>query len=77
MNGKEIVKSIMESQNVSNADLAHKLSVKPTAMWDRLNNTKTKDLNVSLLSSMVRVLGYKIQIVPNNRQLPDGGFEVE
>lgn len=77
MTGKEIVRSIMEAQSVSNADLAHKLSVKPTAMWDRLNNTKTKDLNVSLLSAMVRVLGYKIQIVPRNKQLPEGGFEVE
>lgn len=77
MTGKEIVKSIMEKQSVSNAEIAHRLSVKPTAMWDRLNNNKTKDLNVSLLSSMVRVLGYKIQIVPINKQLPDGGFEVE
>lgn len=77
MTGKEIVKTIMSSQSISNADIAHKLSVKPTAMWDRLNNTKTKDLNVSLLSAMVRVLGYKIQIVPMNKQLPDGGFEVE
>lgn len=77
MTGKEIVKKIMESQSVSNADLAHKLSVKPTAMWDRLNNNKIKDLNVALLSSMVRVLGYKIQIVPNNKQLPEGGYEVK
>lgn len=77
MTGKDIVKKIMEEQTVSNAELAHKLSVKPTAMWDRLNNAKSKDLNVSLLSSMVRVLGYKIQIVPTNKKLPDGGFEVE
>ena len=77
MTGKDIVKKIMEEQSVSNAELAHKVSVKPTAMWDRLNNAKSKDLNVSLLSSMVRVLGYKIQIVPVNKKLPDGGFEVE
>ncbi len=77
MTGKEIVKKIMEKQEVSNAELAHKVSVKPTAMWDRLNNVKIKDLNVSLLSQMVRALGFKIQIVPINRQLPDGGYEVE
>ena len=77
MTGKEIVKKIMEEQEVSNAELAHKLSVKPTAMWDRLNNTKAKDLNVSLLSSMVRTLGYKIQIVPTNRQVPKDGFEID
>ena len=77
MTGKDIVKKIMEEQSVSNAELAHKVSVKPTAMWDRLNNAKSKDLNVSLLSSMVRVLGYRIQIVPISKKLPDGGFEVE
>lgn len=77
MNGKEIVKKIMEEQSVSNAELAHKLSVKPTAMWDRLNNTKAKDLNVSLLNSMVRTLGYKIQIVPTGKQAPKDGFEID
>lgn len=77
MTGKEIVKKIMEEQEVSNAELAHKLSIKPTAMWDRLNNTTVKDLNVALLSSMVRTLGYKIQIVPSTKQVPKDGFEVE
>ena len=77
MTGKEIVKKIMEEQGVSNAEIAHKVSVKPTAMWDRLNNVKIKDLNVSLLSPMVRALGFKIQIVQINKKLPDGGFEVE
>ena len=77
MNGKEIVKKIMEEQSVTNAELAHKLSVKPTAMWDRLNNTKAKDLNVSLLNSMLRTLGYKIQIVPTSKQFPKDGFEID
>ena len=77
MTGKEIVKAIMEQQEVSNAELAHKVGIKPTAMWDRLNNTNTKDLNVALLSDMLRVLGYKIQIVPHGKQIPDGGYEVK
>lgn len=76
MTGKEIVKNIMEQQNVSNAELAHTVKIKPTAMWDRLNNTNSKDLNVSLLDDMVRALGYKIQVVPFNCKTPDGGFEV-
>lgn len=77
MTGKEIVRAIMEEQNVSNAELAHKVSIKPTAMWDRLNNTNSKDLNVALLGDMLRALGYKIQIVPYNKQTPDGGYEVK
>ena len=77
MTGKEIVKAIMEQQEVSNAEMAHKVGIKPTAMWDRLNNTSSKDLNVSLLNDMLRALGYKIQIVPFNKQTPDGGYEVK
>ena len=76
MTSKEIVKAIMEEQGLSNADLAHMVGIKPTAMWDRLNNTSIKDLNVALLRVMLRVLGYKIQIVPREKKLVDGGYEV-
>jgi predicted XRE-type DNA-binding protein len=83
MTGKEIVKSIMEQQNLSNAELAHMVGIKPTAMWDRLNNTNNKDLNVSSLCEMLRVLGYKVQIVPTTKNKADkpnpkdvGTFEV-
>lgn len=77
MTGKEIVKAIMNEQNVSNAELAHKVDIKPTAMWDRLNNTNSKDLNVSLLNDMLRALGYKLQAVPFNKQTPENGYEVK
>ena len=77
MTSKEIVKAIMEQKNVSNAELAHQVGIKPTAMWDRLNNTNSKDLNVALLSGMLRVLGYKIQIVPYNKQATEGIYEVK
>lgn len=77
MTGKEIVRAIMEEKNVSNAELAHQVGIKPTAMWDRLNNTNSKDLNVSLLSGMLRVLGYKIQIVPYNKKTAEGTYEVD
>ena len=77
MTGKEIVKKIMDEQSKTNADLAHRLGVKPTAMWDRLNNVKAKDLNTSLLNAMVKALDYKILIVPKDAKLPKGGFEID
>lgn len=77
MTSKEIVKAIMGEKNVSNAELAHQVGIKPTAMWDRLNNTNSKDLNVALLSEMLRVLGYKIQIVPYNKKTADDIYEVK
>ena len=84
MTGKEVVKTVMEKQEVSNAELARMVGIKATAMWDRLNNPTNKDLNVSSLCEMLRVLGYKIQIVPTTKDRPDkpnpkdvGTFEVK
>ena len=77
MTSKEIVRTIMEEKNISNAELAHQVGVKPTAMWDRLNNTNSKDLNVAVLSGMLRVLGYKIQIVPYDKKTGEGIYEVK
>ena len=77
MTSKEIVKTIMKQQEISNAELAHKVGIKPTAMWDRLNNTNSKDMNIAVLNDMLRTLGYKIQIVPFNKQTPEGGYEVK
>lgn len=77
MTGREIIKAIMEKVNVSNATLAHRLNVKPTAMWDRLNSSKIKDIPLATLDEMVRALDYKVLIVPSTSKCPKDGFEVE
>lgn len=77
MTGREIIKAIMEKVNVSNAILAHRLNVKPTAMWDRLNSNKVKDIPLATLDEMVRALDYKVLIVPSASKCPKDGFEVE
>lgn len=77
MTGREIIKAIMEKKNVSNAKMAHRMGIKPTAMWDRLNSSKIKDIPLATLDDMVRVLDYKVLIVPNESKCPKDGFEVE
>ena len=77
MTGREIIRAIMDKVNVSNATLAHRLNVKPTAMWDRLNSGKIKDIPLATLDEMVRALDYKVLIVPNTSKCPKDGFEVE
>ena len=64
MTGREIIKSIMEKQGLTNADMAKKCKISNAAMWDRVNSPKVKDIPLSILSDMLRVMGYKIQIVP-------------
>lgn len=84
MTGREIVKSIMEKQGVSNATMAKRLNISNAAMWDRVNSPKVKDIPLSILLDMLRVMDYKIQIVPVRKDSKDdpnpndvGIFEVK
>ena len=77
MKAREIIKLIMEKQEVSNACMADRLNITQAALWDRLNNKKVRDIPVSLLSEMLRALDYKVVIVPRSSRLPSDGYEVE
>ena len=76
MTTQEIIKELMEKENKTNSRFASDLEISQAALWDRLNNNKRKDFSVSVLSKMVRLLGYKIQIVPLSKQKPDDGYEL-
>ena len=77
MTTQEIIKDIMVKKGETNAGVASKLEISQAALWDRLNNSKRKDLSVSVLLKMLRLFEYKIQIVPRNKKLPDDGYEIE
>lgn len=77
MKAREIVKAIMENANITNATMASRLSLTPAALWDRLNTKKAKDIPVSTLNEMLKVLDYKIVIVPRETRVPTNGFTVE
>lgn len=77
MTTQEIIKELMVKENKTNARFASDLEISQAALWDRLNNSKRKDLSISVLSKMLRLLGYKIQIVPRNKKLPDDSYEIE
>lgn len=77
MKGREIVKEIMKGQGITNAQMADKLNITQAALWDRINSSKVKDIPLSTLSEMLRVLDYKIQIVPRDSRMPDKGYKVD
>lgn len=76
MTTQEIIKELMEKENKTNARFASDLEISQAALWDRLNNSNRKDFSVNVLSKMVRLLGYKIQIVPLSNQKPKDGYEL-
>lgn len=77
MRGREVLKKVMEDIGWSNAELAKRLGVSNATIWERLNNKNVKDIPVSLLSGMLRVMGYKVIVVPNDTRMPKGGYEIE
>jgi len=77
MTGREIIKAIMGVRGIANAQLAHMLGIAPTAMWERTNDKKLKDIPVSQLAATIRVMGYKVVVMPSNMRTPTGGYEVD
>ena len=73
MNGREIIKAIMEQRGISNIEYAKELGITRAAIWDRLDTQKSrKDIPASMLSSMAKVLGYKVVIVPMGVKIKSG-----
>jgi len=77
MKARDIVKEVMEVKSVTNATMADRLSITQAALWDRLNTKKTKDIPVSTLNEMLKVLDYKVLIVPREVRTPNGGYVIE
>jgi len=82
VNGREIIKDIMVKHNVTNAALANRLGVTQAALWDRIDTQPRKgkprkDIPVSLLSTMVKPMGYKVVIVPDSEEIPAAGYVID
>lgn len=77
MNARQIVKEIMSNKKITNADMAHRLSITQAALWDRLNTGKAKDVSVSTLCEMLAVMDYDVVIVPRGKGAKiDGAYRV-
>lgn len=74
MKTNEIIKSIMNDQNVNKACLAKKLSVPFQTIYDRLNQT---NISIDKLQEMLSALDYKIVITPKDFTPPENCYEVE
>lgn len=67
MTGREMIKEIMEEQGVTNALMANRLGISQATIWERLNNTKTRDIPLSTFCDMLRALDVDLIAVPAGR----------
>lgn len=74
MNAIAAIREIMKIQSVGVNKLADRLGMKQNALSMRL---KQQTISVEKLSETLRMLDYKVILVPRETRLPEGGFEVE
>lgn len=74
MKWNEAVRAIMEKEGVGLSALAGRMGKSMRLVWDRLDHD---NLSVHKLDEMVRVLGYKIMIVPADTRVTDKTYTIE
>ena len=77
MTAKTILKKIMTSKCITNADLAKHLGMHPATLWERLNAKKTDNMTVNKLNDMLKPMGFKTVIVPEEKEVSDGEYAIE
>ena len=70
----EAVKEIMKRKEVRPSTLYEALGIKSNVLSERF---KQKNVSITKLDEMVRIMDYKVVLVPRDARVPEGGFEIE
>lgn len=70
----EAVKEIMKRKGIRPSDIYEGLGIKSNVLSERF---KQKNVSVSKLNEMLRLMDYKIVLTPVDRELDDDSIEVE
>ena len=74
MKATEIVKEIMEQQGIGQTALGKRIGVRNDAIYQRL---KQDNISVDRLVQMLNAMDYKLVIIPSNKQVREGEYEVD
>lgn len=74
MKATEALRKVMELKNVRPAELCGRLGIKMNVLSERF---KQENISVAKLNDMMKVMDYKIVLLPREARLPEGGFEIE
>lgn len=70
----EAIRAVMADQGVKVGMMAGRLGKKQNVISERLSQN---DMTITKAGEMLRVLDYKIVVMPKSASTPKGGFEVE
>lgn len=74
MKATEAVREVMKEQSIGVNKMAARLDKPSRQISERLSQT---NISIAKLNELLRVLDYKVLIVPRETSLPKGGYEVE
>lgn len=74
MKAVEAVRAIMKEQDIGTNKMADRMGKPARLVSDRLSQ---ENISLSKLNEMLRILDYKIQIVPRETRAIDGSFDIE
>lgn len=77
MLAKAIIRDIMNRKEIGMAKMAAMLGFEfPQKVTNRLETTRSANISSDKLDEMIRVLGYKAIVVPDDVCLRDGWYEI-
>lgn len=74
MKTMDAYKEIMKLKELRPTDICEQLGIKSNVLSERF---KQKNISVTKLNEMLSIAGYKILLVPQETEVPEGTFEVE
>ena len=77
MNAKTVVRDIMAKKGVGTNALADMIGKPARLVSDRLSMDKSDNISVGKLEEMLRVMGYKIVIMPREERMDSEWYKVD
>lgn len=74
MTTTKILRTIMFHKEMKMVTLANRLNARPNTVLNRINQ---ENISVDKLNEMLRVMDYKLMVVPSDTRAKEGEFEVE
>jgi hypothetical protein len=73
LNPLQATREVMKLKNVGVGALAERLQIKRTSLSERFRH---ESISVRNLDEMLRLMDYKVLIVPRETKIPEEGFQV-
>lgn len=68
MKTQEIIKSILQEDGKTNTAFAQQLGITPATLGERLKMKDKGEMSMDSFITMLRALGYSIEVVPNREK---------